>query len=521
VSDPELTKSEIARLRRLDRHRLDPLGFVRWAFPWGEEGTPLAAHAGPEAWQAEVLETIGRDLQAAPANRGPTRVAVASGHGVGKSTLVAWLMLWSLATVPSTRGVVTANTETQLRTKTWAELSKWQGLALSHNWCDLSATSLLSAFPPGAGEEGLPPGGGRIDAVPWAAHNAEAFAGLHNRGSRILLVFDEASAIADGVWETAEGALTDGDTEIVWVVFGNPTRTAGRFHGCFNRFRESWRHLQVDSRNVSLTDKRQLARWIADYGEESDFVRVRIKGEFPRAGSMQFIGHDLVEQATKRPHDLLADRHAPLVMGVDVARFGDDRSVLFLRRGRDARSWPIEVHRGLDLMQLADKVVHKVYELGVRAVFVDEGGVGAGVVDRLRQLGVPFVFGVNFASAAERWDARGAKPLYANKRAEMWGNLKDWLGEACLPDSVDLRTDLTGVEYGYNGRGEIQLEKKEDMKRRGLASPDIGDALALTFAENVSAAAWDLPVQRKMITEYDLYAEFDDEYWESGDERQY
>jgi hypothetical protein len=219
------------------------------------------------------------DRRRAAAGR-PVQHAVASGHGVGKSALVAWLLLWAMATQPSTRGVVTANTETQLKTKTktWAELGKWHRLALSHNWCDLGASALVSALP--ETEQG-----GRIDMVPWAAHNAEAFAGLHNKGSRVLLVFSEASAIADPIWETAEGALTDAGTEIVWVVFGNPTRTAGRFFECFNRFRKRWLTSQVDSRKVSLTDKRQLARWVADYGEDSDFVRVRVRGHFPRAGS--------------------------------------------------------------------------------------------------------------------------------------------------------------------------------------------------------------------------------------------
>ncbi|MDP2332845.1 MAG: terminase, partial [Reyranella sp.] len=310
------------RLIRVERYRQDPLGFVTWAFPWGEG--PLAGHDGPEAWQADVLREIGRQLEV---GEGPVRIAVASGHGVGKSALVAWLLLWASATVPSTRGVVTANTETQLKTKTWVELGKWHGLVTTHDFNELGATSLASRLP-------VPEGAGRIDVVPWAAHNAEAFAGLHYKGSRILVVFDEASAIADAIWETAEGALTDAGTEIVWIAFGNPTRTQGRFFECFNRFRENWHTQQVDSRTVSLTDKRQLARWVADYGEDSDFVRVRVRGQFPRTGTMQFIDGERVQQAMTRILDPATDTSLPLVMGVDVARFGDDRSVIFLRRGR-------------------------------------------------------------------------------------------------------------------------------------------------------------------------------------------
>jgi len=493
--------------RRLELHRHDPLGFVEWAFPWGVAGGPLANHTGPEKWQADVLRQIGDALRE---GKGPARIAVASGHGVGKSALVAWLLLWALATDPATRGVVTANTETQLKTKTWTELAKWHRLALTHGTCQLGASS-LAAQP--ADEVA-----GRIDMVPWAAHNPEAFAGLHNQGSRILLVFDEASAIADSIWETAEGALTDAGTEIIWIAFGNPTRTQGRFFECFNRFRENWLTQQVDSREVSLTDKVQLARWLVDYGEDSDFMRVRVRGQFPRAGTMQFIDGERVTGAMTRLLDPTTDTGLPLLMGVDVARFGDDRSVIFMRRGRDARSWPIEKHQGLDLMTLAGRVAERAAAEGVRAVFVDEGGVGAGVVDRLRQLGVPFVFGVNFGGAAERWDADGAKPLYANKRAEMWGNMKDWLAGGIVPSDAELRADLCGCEYGFNGRNEIQLEKKDDMKKRGLASPDLADALALTFAHPVTGASWDQPpAQQFYETKYDPFAKFDEEYWWGDD----
>ncbi len=491
------------RLIRVERYRRDPLGFVTWAFPWGEPG-PLRDHTGPEQWQADVLRGIGRQLEAgAKGAGGPVRIAVASGHGVGKSALVAWLILWASATVPSTRGVVTANTETQLKTKTWTELAKWQGLVATHDFAELGATSLASVLP-------VPEGAGRIDCVPWAAHNPEAFAGLHNKGSRVLLVFDEASAIAGPIWETAEGALTDAGTEIVWVAFGNPTRTSGRFHACFGRFRDRWHCQQVDSRKVSLTDKKQLDQWVKDYGADSDFVRVRVRGQFPRAGTMQLIDGETVEDAMRRLPE--HEPHAPLVMGVDVARFGDDRSVIVLRRGHDARSFAIEKHRGMDLMTLAGRVAEIAFAHALRAVFVDETGLGAGVVDRLRQLGVQHVQGVNFGASAARWDGDGAKSLYANKRAEMWGNLKDWLkAGGALPDDPELRADLTGVEYGYTGTGEIQLEKKEDMKKRGLASPDIGDALALTFAQPVRADwGWDAPMKVRILDEDHEYDFFHD-----------
>jgi hypothetical protein len=225
-----------------------------------------------------------------------------------------------------------------------------------------------------------------------------------------------------------------------------------------------------------MTDKRKLNQWVEDYGEDSDFVKVRVRGEFPSASSMQFISGELVDGAMDREAKCYLEE--PLIMGVDVARFGDDQSVVCFRRGRDARTIDWQDYRNIDTMQLAAHVAESVRLHQVDAVFVDGGGVGGGVVDRLRQLHVN-VTEVNFGSKAE--DAR-----YQNKRAEMWGNMREWLPGGAIPDDRELMDDLIGVEYGFTPTNKIQLEKKEDMKRRGLASPDLGDALALTFAYPVA-----------------------------------
>ena len=452
----------------------DPLGFVMFSFPWGEDGE-LAEHDGPDVWQREILTAIGAGLSIPKA----IQIAVASGHGVGKSAFVSWLILWSLATCADTKGVVTANTEVQLRTKTWPELARWHRLFIAKGWFTLTATAIFSAD---AEHEKT----WRIDAIAWSERNTEAFAGLHNQGKRIAVFFDEASAIPDVIWETTEGALTDSETEILWCAFGNPTRNTGRFRECFGRFRHRWRGHQIDSRTAKLTDKQQIDQWIADYGDDSDFVRVRVRGVFPRAGSMQFISSELVETAKARHPD--ASLRDPLVMGVDVARFGDDATVIVLRRGRDAQTIPWLKLRGVDTMTVAARVVDLAREFGPDAIFVDAGGVGAGVVDRLRMLRQP-VIEVQFGGAAGTGiDTSDGAVLYANKRAEMWGVMRDWLRGGAIPDDPELLADLTAVEYGYTmlkGRDAILLEKKADMKKRGLASPDAADALALTFAQIV------------------------------------
>ncbi len=456
----------------------DPMRFVLWSFEWGDG--ELVDHPGPDEWQSDILCAI-RDGLLSPGQA--VQIAIASGHGIGKSALVAWIILWAVCTFEDARGVVTANTDNQLRTKTWAELATWYRRSIvAPRLFELTATAIYSRQ---AEHEKT----WRIDMVPWSERNTEAFAGLHNKGKRVLLVFDEASAIPDIIWETAEGALTDSNTEIVWFVAGNPTRNSGRFRELFGRLAHRWIHRQIDSRTARMTNKAQIAQWVQDYGEDSDFVRVRVRGVFPRAGSMQFIGSDLVDLAARRD-DIDVQIFDPLVLGVDPARFGDDQSVIYIRKGRDGRTQaPIKL-RGVDTMTLAAKVAELYQQLRPDAVFVDGGGVGGGVVDRLRQLRIP-VIEVQFGGAPDRSMPDDQGTAYGNKGAECWGVMREWLKGGAIPDDHELRAELEGREYGYTmlrGRDCIVLEKKSDMKKRGLASPDTADALALTFAYPVQAS---------------------------------
>jgi hypothetical protein len=306
-------------------------------------------------------------------------------------------------------------------------------------------------------------------AVPNTPHGAEGFAGAHEK--YILQIFDEASAIDRAIWETAEGATaTDGGYR-KWLVWGNPTRTTGAFFDCFHRNRHRWHTKYIDTRNCKYADQSQIAQWIEDYGEDSDFVRIRVKGQFPRAGSTQLISTEVVTQATIREN--IVPFGAVKLFGVDVARFGDDQTVICRRQGRKLEE--LHKYRGLDTMETAAKVAELSNLYEPDAIMIDEVGVGGGVVDRLKQLGFD-VIPVNSANTAD--DTR----MYKNKRAEMWGRMRDWLVTADIPDDRDLCADLSGPEYGYDEKMRIVLEKKTDMKKRGLASPDSADALALTFA---------------------------------------
>ena len=471
----------------LGRCYYDPLRFVLWAFPWGETPElsivklpePWASkypgcEYGPDAWACEILEEVGRRVQengfdgvhAVP----PVQVAISSGHGIGKSFLTACIVIWIMATRPGSKGVVTANTAAQLETKTWAEITKWLKRSLVADMFDIKATSIVAKESPEAW---------RVDALTCREENSESFAGQHAASASSFYIFDEASAVPDKIWEVAEGGLTDG--EPFMFVFGNPTRNTGRFRECFGKRRARWITRQIDSRTVAITNKRQIEEWKNDYGEDSDFFRVRVRGLFPNASSSQFIPTGLAESAAAREASPNHNAYAA-ILGVDVARFGDDDTVMYARFGKDATLKP-RVYHGLKVTETvayAKGFYNDLRRMGFKKVyiFVDDGGVGGGVVDMLKDDGFP-ARGVNFGASADD------KERYSRKREEMWGLMREWLEEGVIVSDQRLIEDLTSPEYSYTLSGQIKLESKEDMKKRGLSSPDMADALAITFAYKV------------------------------------
>lgn len=455
----------------------DPLGFVYYAYPWGSGA--LKDFEGPDTWQTDILNEIGINaLDALDA----IQLAVRSGHGIGKTALMAWINHWFISTRPNPQIVVTANTKDQLINKTWRELAKWHKLSVNAHWFNWTATKFYKESDP---ETWF------AVATPWSKERSEAFAGTHEK--HVLMLYDEASAIDDVIWEVTEGAMTTPGA--MWIAFGNPTRNTGRFSQCFKRYRHRWITREIDSRTAKMANKSQIQKWVDDYGEDSDFVRVRVLGKEPRSGAMQFIGEDIVAAAMGNEIHRSHYNHAPKVLGVDVARFGDDQSVIVKRQGLAA--WGLKKFRGLDTMTFSSLVSQEINEWNPDAVFIDEPGIGGAVVDRLRQTNHD-VIGINTGRQA------GKKNHYYNKRAEMWGDMRDWLDSgAAIPNDNELRDDLTSPEYGFDAKERIQLEKKDDMKTRGIASPDCGDALALTFAMPVYKRRED-PIPKKKT--YDPWA---------------
>ncbi len=471
----EKTDKELSvRLRTFDR---DPYGFVMFAYPWGEPGT-LKGFKGPDKWQEEFLKELGsevrkRDFDGVKAVRA-IRMAAASGHGIGKSTLVAWLVHWILATRANSLGTVTANTFTQLSTKTWATLQKWTNLCIVSHWFNVTGEKISHV---------ANPKGWFAAALTCKEENSDAFAGQHNIDSTSFYIFDESSSVPDSILEVAEGGLTDGEPMI--FMFGNPTRNSGKFHRvCFGSERGQWITKSIDSRESAFTNKEQLQEWVDFYGEDSDFVRVRIRGLPPSQGDLQFIDLERISQAQKR--EALTLPGDPLICGVDVARGGGDWNVIRFRRGLDARTIPPQRIPGEEtrnstvlVSKLAEILSDKRPERRVSMMFVD-AALGGPVVNRLHQLGHRNVAEINFGWASPN-------PHQANMRAYMWQMMKDWLLSGAIDSLPRLETDLSGPGYKHNTRDKLLLESKEQMKKRGLDSPDDGDALGLTFAQHVAA----------------------------------
>ena len=447
----------------------DPFGFVLYAFNWNEG--ELKGFTGPDTWQEDYLNSVGAAVRGNAFNGfdpvDAIQMATASGHGIGKSALTAWLTLWIMCTRPFCKGIVTANTGPQLETKTWAEIAKWTRRCIARHWFKVT-TGKGSMKMVRIGFEDT----WRVDAQTCREENSEAFAGLHAANSTPFYIFDEASAIPDKIWEVAEGGLTDG--EPMWFVFGNPTRNTGRFHKCFHGQRHRWDTKQIDSRNCALTNKKKIGEWVSDYGEDSDFVKVRVRGVFPSQSIRQFISVRAVDAARGRALRPEQYNFAPKILMCDPAWEGDDELVIGFRQGLFFEVLRVMPKNDNDVL-IANILSQYEDELECDAVFID-AGYGTGIVSAGKTMGKTWRL-VWFGEESP-------DPGCLNMRAYMWNQGKKWLDEGGhIPEEDEvLYQDLIGPETVPRLDGKIQLESKKDMKKRDIPSPNRADVLMLSFA---------------------------------------
>ena len=437
----------------------------------------LSVH--PDEWQAEFLDHIAK---------GERKISVRSGHGTGKSTAASWAMVWYLTTRFPCKIVVTAPTSSQLFDALFAELKSWIRNLPPYVGELFEVTSdrvVLKAAPSEA----------FISARTARAETPEALAGVHSQN--VLLVCDEASGIDEKVFEAASGSMSGHSATT--VLLGNPTRSSGLFYDTHHRVKADWKTMHVSCITSPRVSDEFVREMEVKYGAESNQFRVRVLGEFPLKEDNTVIPADTVQSAQKR--DIESDPDTVPIWGLDVARFGADSSVLAIRHGNaitELISW-----KGLSLMELTGRVVDKYNNLIPRQrpteILVDSIGLGAGVVDRLQELDLP-VRGINVGEASSM------SGTYLNLRAELWFKLKDWLAakDCKLPVDSALFSELVSPRYQFTSSGKMKIESKDEMRKRGLPSPDKADAICLTLASDAATATfgskhsvqWKKPLKR-------------------------
>ena len=456
----------------VDRYRYDPVGFV-----------VNVLGATPDSRQAEVLEDVFV--------RGERQISIRSGHGTGKSTTLAWVAVIACCLFQQAKVIQTAPSGPQLYDALFAETAMWfkrlpEALAgiftikqdrIEHN---------------GMPEEVF------VSARTSRAESPEAMAGVHADAGIVILMPDESSGIPEAVFESASGSMSG--KNCVTILTGNPTRTSGLFFDTHHKLRHLWKTHHWSCIGHPRVAQEYVEEQKARFGEDSNAYRVRVLGEFPRQDDDVLFSLEKLEAAVVR--DIADDPDSEEVWGLDVARFGRDASALCKRRGKvvpeKIKSW-----RGLDTMELVGRLKAE-YDSAKKkpaAINVDVIGIGSGVLDRAREVGLP-VFGVNVS------ESPSLGGLHTNLRAELYCAARDWVNalDCKLPDDQVLTGELTIPRYKFHSNGKIQIEGKEEMFKRAKLSPDHAEAFILTFANNAMAASgargyrsnWKVPLKRRI-----------------------
>lgn len=481
--------------------RDDPLGFVHWAYPWGRPGTAFEQHREPRRWQADDLLALSDHVQEQAfrhANGLPVKMwkeARSSGRGPGKSAKFGMVAHWHMSSHIGSTTIVTANTEGQLRSRTFPEYAVWFGSAINAHWFTLETMRIVPApwladlvkALPEEGGLGIDPKYWFCQGQTWSEDNPNAFAGVHNPYG-LLLQKDEAAGIPSKIWEVSEGFFTENNPYRFWMAASQMRNRQGRFFELFNdpKMGEGWNLRTLSTRGMEGVDQTVVEDQIKRYGIDSDFVRVEIMGLAPRTSEDQFIPWDAVRAAQQ--NELAQDYGEPLILGVDPAPRG--KTAWRFRQGRNARdccgSATFGHWLGYDNVQIAAEIVKLNDKFNPDAICIDFG-MGTGVIDILkRNARVRHkLHEVKFGSSPEIKDGE-----FATHAAELWGKVRDWLPGAMIErdggEKGTLSFQLTNRGWKWSGREENKkiLETKEDLQSRGVKSPDDADALACTFEVN-------------------------------------
>ena len=421
----------------------------------------------PDRWQIRVLKAY---------DRGERRISIRSCHGSGKTALAAWMALHQMCFFFPQKTVVTAPSAPQLFDAFFVELKHWINLLPDdvHKLFIVKSDRI---------ELKSAPESSFLSCRTSRADSPEALQGVHS--DHVLLICDEASGIPESVFEAASGSMSG--LNACTLLIGNPVRITGLFYDTHTRIADDWFVETVSAYDTNRVSQEFIDEMAKKYGEESNVFRVRVLGEFPLVDDDSVIPFSLVESARNRETEPNPD--ASIVWGLDVARFGTDKSAL-CKRQRNVVLEPIQVWQQLNLMQLSGRILQmwKDAPLSERPteILIDSIGLGAGVVDRLQELGLPAI-GINVAESPALGDT------YRNLRAELWFACKDWLSklDCSLPDTDRaLAEELVAPRYDFTSSGKMQVESKDQMRKRLGHSPDRADALVLTFASSAATTSW-------------------------------
>lgn len=427
-------------------------------------------------WQQWILLLC---IEKAIRKEAPGKITISSGHGIGKSSSISWVILWFLFVNYNAQVPCTAPTADQMYDVLWKELNLW---------IDRMPKAVRTAYV--WGKDHI-----RMSESPetWFARaktsskeNSEALAGVH--AEHVLTVADEASGVEEAIFNTAEGAWTSGD--ILVILISNPTRSEGYFYDTHHKLKANWQCLQFSSIQSPIVDREYEASIAERHGRDSDEYGIRVLGKFPNEGLMDDTGYvNLLSQSdihTQPDFGRTLQFKGTVVMGIDPSGAGDDKTSWYIRDNLKAKK--IHEESISNPKGIAEKTLTfaEKYKIKWQNIVIDSFGVGADVAKEIAILtgGVARVYSVNVGEPCEK---ESDQELYANKRAEMYYKLKKWFqqqGE--LVEDKNTEGELGTIKYKHNARGRIQIMPKLDMRKKyGYKSPNDADALALTFLRHI------------------------------------